>query len=116
MPDREWAPLPLERESKSLQEAIASLEKTISEVEQNNGYAVEYPEERGYVLDNLKLLTSKMKTAATISANYVKTHGLSVLRRVEDRFVNAAIGEVAKHAAKALLHWLHEALASFISF
>lgn len=49
-PDREWAPLPLDRDQPALQTAIACLDQTITEVEQSNGYASEYPEERNFVL------------------------------------------------------------------
>src|SRR5580692_2552967 len=53
----EWSPIPLETErgKPALQQAISSLERTIAAVEESNGYAVQYPEERNYVLDNLKL-------------------------------------------------------------
>jgi hypothetical protein len=36
------------------------------------------------------------------------THGLNVLKRVQDRFIDTSIGEGAKETTNAILHWLHE--------
>jgi hypothetical protein len=113
--DREWEPIPLETTNKSLQIAIASLDKTITEVEQSNGYASEHSEERNFVLDNLRMLSRKLKSAGTVSVSYVKTHGLSVLKRLQDRFIDTSIGEGATEARRAIVHWLHEAINYFIS-
>jgi hypothetical protein len=49
-PEREWEPIPLDRNDEALQTAIVSLDKTITEVEQSNGYASEHSEERNFVL------------------------------------------------------------------
>lgn len=107
-PEREWAPLPLDRENEKLQAAITSLDKTIRDVEQSNGYASEHSEERNFVLENLRMLSQKLKSAGTISVSYVRAHGLSVLKRVQDRFVDSSIGEGARETMHAIAHWLHE--------
>lgn len=109
-PDRDWEPIPLDRDEPILKEAIASLDETIAEIEQSNGYASEHPEERNYVVDNLKLLSNKLKSAASTSAAYVRSHGLNVLQKVADKFSGAAMGEAAKATLKALGEWLHHVL------
>jgi hypothetical protein len=114
-PEREWQPIPLDRHDEALQAAIVSLNKTITEVEQSNGYASEYPEERDFVLDNLRLLSQKLKSAGTISVSYIRTHGLNVLKRVQDRFIDTSIGEGAKETTNAIVHWLHEVINYFVS-
>jgi hypothetical protein len=113
-PERDWAPIPIEQNNEALQTAIVALDKTITEVEQSNGYASEYAEERNFVLDNLRMLSQKLKSAGTISVSYIRTHGLSVLKRVQDRFIDTSIGEGAKETTNAIVHWLHELINYFI--
>ena len=115
-PESEWEPIPLEKEDESLHKAIDSLERTIAAVEESNGYAVEYPEERAYVLDNLRLLSTKLKTATSISVGYVKSHGLTVLKRLQDRFIDTAIGAIAKQTTAHLLHWLYQFISHIHPF
>lgn len=114
-PEREWSPIPLEKDNEALQAAITALDETITAVEQSNGYAIDYAEERNFVLDNLRMLSQKLKTAGTISLSYVRTHGLSVLKRVQDRFIDTSIGEGAKQATGAIIHWLHQIINYFVS-
>jgi hypothetical protein len=114
-PEREWQPIPLDRNDEVLQTAIVSLDKTIKEIEQSNGYASEYAEERNFVLDNLRMLSQKFKSAGTISVSYIRTHGLNVLKRVQDRFIDTSIGEGAKETTNAIVHWLHEIINYFVS-
>ena len=42
------------------------------------------------------------------------THGLNVLKRVQDRFIDTSIGEGAKETTNAILHWLHELIQYII--
>jgi hypothetical protein len=114
-PEREWEPIPLDRNDEALQTAIVSLDKTIEAVEQSNGYASEHAEERNFVLDNLRMLSQKLKSAGTISVSYIRAHGLTVLKRVQDRFIDTSIGEGAKEATNAIVHWLHELVSYFVS-
>jgi hypothetical protein len=104
----EWAPIPLDRADANLGNAIEAVDETIEQVEQNNGYAAEHPEERKFVLDNLRMLSDTLKNAATTSVAYVKNHGLNVLSKLQTRFGDALVGEVAKEAGKALWTWLRE--------
>ncbi len=64
-PDREWTPLPLDRQSSELLDAISRIDQTIDQVEGDNGYAAHLPEERAYVLDTLKQTSSKLKRTLT---------------------------------------------------
>jgi hypothetical protein len=113
-PERDWAPIPLERNNEALQTAIVALDKTITEVEQSNGYASEHAEERNFVLDNLRMLSQRLKSAGTISVSYIRTHGLSVLKRVQDRFIDTSIGEGVRETTNAIVHWLHELINYFV--
>ncbi len=65
-------------------------------------YSSEHGEERAYVLDNLKLLANRLKNAASISVGYVRAHGLSILKRLEERFAGIFTEESAKASARAL--------------
>ena len=108
-PESDWQPIPLDRTNELLGSTIEAIDHTITAVEQSNGYASGHPEERKYVLDNLRLLAGTLKTAATTSVNYVRTHGLDVLQKLQDRFGTALIGEAARETAKAIWQWLREA-------
>jgi hypothetical protein len=105
-PDKEWAPIPLERSDEELGKAITGVDDTIKVVSESNGYAATLPEERNYVLDNLKLLSDKLKTAASVSVGFVKRHGLEVLEKLQARFRDDMIAEVSKRAVAALIGWL----------
>lgn len=109
-PEREWAPLPLDRSTPELRKAIETVDETVSHVEQNNGYGTEHPEEKRFVLDNLKLLSATLKNAASTSVAYIRTHGLNVLQKLQERFGTALIGEAAKEASKALWTFIKEAV------
>ena len=53
-PDAEWEPLPVERTNPKLQKTTEELEKTIKAAEADNGYAANLPEEKTFVVENLK--------------------------------------------------------------
>lgn len=113
-PDDEWAPIPLDRSNPALTTAIEAVDETIKQVQQSNGYAADYPEERNFVLDNLEALAKTLKTAASTSIAYVRHHGLSVLSKLQARFGDALVGEVAKEAAKALWNFVKETAKSVL--
>jgi hypothetical protein len=105
-PDKEWEPLPLEREDPQLQKAIEAVDDLTDKVRADNGYAVRLPEERVYVLDNLSALSRKLKEAETISVAYLREFAFPTLNRLLRRFANAAIGLTASAAKEALKEWL----------
>jgi hypothetical protein len=71
-PDAEWEPLPVERTSSKLQKATEELERTIEAAEADNGYAANLPEEKAFVVENLKNAVEKLKTKDSISYGYLK--------------------------------------------
>jgi hypothetical protein len=108
-PVDEWAPIPIERSDAALQHAIVTLDDTIKQVEESNGYAAEHAEERRYVLDGLKSLSNTLKTAGSASVRYLKHNGFAMLKLIRDRFTNTAIDQSAKAASDALLHLVKKA-------
>ncbi|MET4804421.1 hypothetical protein [Bradyrhizobium sp. LB11.1] len=115
-PPDEWAPIPLEQSDPVLQDAIVALDRTIEQVEQSNGYADKHSEERRYVLDGLKQLSHTLKTATSVSARYLKTYGIELLKKVRDRFTGGLIDISAKTAIDALLHLVKEKAAEFLTW
>ncbi|MBN9516144.1 MAG: hypothetical protein J0H97_22260 [Alphaproteobacteria bacterium] len=105
-PDLDWEPIPIDRANEKFLNAEAAVARTVKEVEESNGYASQYPEERATILDSLKALQERLRTAKEISVGYVKAHGVEVLRKLSARFGNAAIGRLADAAISALLSWL----------
>jgi hypothetical protein len=73
-------------------------------------YGTEYPEEKRFVVDNLTLLSNTLRTAVSTSVAYIKTHGVNVLQKLQERFGNALIGEAARETAKALWTLIKEAV------
>lgn len=112
--DREWEPLPLDRDSETVKQATAAVDKTIIDVEQNNGYGIQHPEERDWVLSNLKMVSERLHKAATITVGYIRAHGLNVLTRLQERFTDAAIGEIAKQASHLLVKVIGELLKNLL--
>jgi hypothetical protein len=112
----EWSPIQIEQTNVALQHAITTLDDTIQQVEQSNGYASEHAEERRYVLDGLKALSHTLKTASSVSVRYVKHNGFAMLKLLRDRFTNTAIDQSAKAASDALWHLVKTAAEWTISY
>jgi hypothetical protein len=112
----EWSPIPIEQAAPSLQDAVAKLDDAIQQIEDSNGYAVQHTEERRYVLDGLKALSNTLKTAATVSVEYVRRNGLEMLKKVRDRFTGTLIDQSAKAAGDALMHWIKEKAPEVLGF
>lgn len=110
----EWTPIPLDPDSPALQDAIAKLDDTIQQVEQSNGYADKHPEERRYILDGLKSLSSTLKTASSVSVQYLKRNGFELLKKVRDRFTSTIIDQSAKASSDALIRWIKEKAGDLI--
>jgi hypothetical protein len=85
-PDREWEPLPLERDDPSLQHTIEVIDETIEDIRKDNGYAANLPEEREAVLDGLSSLNKRLKDGSSISLGYIKKFGIDPLGIVWRRF------------------------------
>lgn len=105
----EWSPIPIEQADAAVQHAIVTIDETIKQVEQSNGYASEHAEERRYVLDGLKALSNTLKTASSVSVRYIKDNGFQMLKLIRDRFTNTAIDQSAKAASDALWHLVKKA-------
>jgi hypothetical protein len=107
-PDREWEPLPLDRDDQTLREAIIKLDDAIEQVRVDNGYAVTVPEERNYVLERLSSLADRLKHGTHVSYAYVVRNGLEPLNTLIRRFAKAALEISASAARGALLEWLKQ--------
>jgi hypothetical protein len=107
-PDLEWEPLPVERDNSKLQKATKKLDETIAAIDADNGYNATLPEEKSYVVENLKEAANKLKKEDTISYAYLKREVIDVLDIVIRRFGQAAVGLTAQGAKDAILAWLKE--------
>ena len=90
--DAEWELIPVDRADPKLKLATQALEKTIEEVEQDNGYNATIPEEKGYVVDSLKDATEKLKKGDSISFAYLQRTAINSLDILIRRFGKASIG------------------------
>jgi hypothetical protein len=101
-----WEPIPLDRADKQLQTATKAVDSAIQAIESDNGYAVNVPRERDYVLSNLKTIQNALKEKTQIYWIELKTFGIDPLTKVIKRFGPAAVGIAALAARKALFEWL----------
>ena len=105
-PEREWEPLPLDRNDPDLQSTIEKIDETVEQVRRDNGYAAHLPEERTYVLETLSALSRKLKEATTTSVPYIRRYALEPLSMLVQRFGKAALGILASAAKEAVKEWL----------
>lgn len=105
-PDREWTPLPLDRDEPELEAVIVSLDETIEAVRGDNGYAEHMPEERSYVLDGLVAFSKKLKEATTISVPYLRRYAVEPISMLAKRFSKTALEITIAAAKEAIKTWL----------
>jgi len=114
VPDRDWEPLPLERDSDEIQNAIRSVDAAVEAIQADNGYCAKMPEERDYVLTSLTALSNKLKDMEAISVAYVRVFGLDPLEKAFDRFKGTAkefVLEAARESIKELIKWLFKRMS-----
>jgi hypothetical protein len=107
--EKDWAPIPLDREEPTLQATITAVDEVTEQVRSDNGYAATYPEERKYVLDGLAAFGKHLKEAATISRPYIEKYAIDPLTKVAKRFGEAAIGVAVEVAKVRLRDWMMKA-------
>ena len=105
-PNEEWLPLPLDRDDPRLQAAIRALDDTIEHVRADNGYNVNLPGERNYVLEGLTNVSRTLKEASFTSAPYIRKYALEPLALLMRRFKDAAISIIASAAKDTLIDYL----------
>jgi hypothetical protein len=110
----EWEPIPLDRSEPVLVEAIEKLDETIEQLRADNGYAIENPEQKAFVLDKLRTVQRRLKEDATISYWYLKEFALKPLQILVARFGKAAIGLAAGAAKEAFRQWLISKTKGFL--
>lgn len=113
-PDLEWEPIPVDRKDPKLQAATGALDKTIQEVQQDNGYTANVPGERDFVLDSLKTGVEKLKKDDSISFAHLRRTIIEPLTMIINRFGKAALGLTASAARQALFEWLKSRSADLI--
>ena len=106
--DAEWEPLPVDRTNPKLVKATEQLDETIAAVEADNGYNATLPDEKTYVVENLKDASQRLKKEDAISYAYLKRKVIDVLDIVIRRFGGAAVGLAAQAARAAIFDWLKE--------
>ncbi len=102
----EWEPIPVQKSDPRLREVEENLEAAIDGIEADNGYAVNAPGEREYVLTSLKEFRDLLKTKTEIYWPQVKTYAIDPLTRVIRRFGDATVGILATAARQSLIEWL----------
>lgn len=105
-PDDVWEPLPIDRQSETVQEVIKALDNTAELVRQDNGYSSTVPQERAYVVDALNAVSKTLKEAQSTSLTYIRAYALDPLQMLIKRFGPAAIGAAAKLAKDVIYTWL----------
>lgn len=102
-PEADWSPIPLDQSDPKLKEVLVAVDDVLVKVEGDNGYAAQHPEERNFVVANLKLFTSTIRGASSTSIAFIKVHGLEPLMKLSKVFGKAALGKLIDAAIAALL-------------
>lgn len=97
-----WAPIPVDRDSSKLAEAISASEAALEEIESNNGYAASEPGERDAVVGTLRSGIEGLKSRV-VTREFVKSALLKPLGYLSKKFTDSAIGIAAKAAIEALI-------------
>lgn len=113
--ESEWEPIPVDRNDPSLQTVRKAVDDAIQQIEADNGYAVNAPGERDYVVSNLKVFRVALREQAAIYALQVKAFVLDPLARVVTRFGTAATGLAASAARQAVFDWIKNHAAKLLS-
>ncbi len=114
--EEDWEPLPLEQANPKLIAAVQAIEKTISEVRANNGYAATVPQERDYVLEALGRVSDRLKHGADVSVGFLRRYAIEPLSIVVKRFNKAATGLTAAAAREAVVDLIKEYGEKFVEF
>jgi hypothetical protein len=116
LPD-EWAPIPINPAEPAIQEAVRRLQEVTTAVEQDNGYAATYPQERDQVVQDLKGGLNKLKSDA-VSVGWLR-RTVNALNTAGLRFANSVKGQMIDGALSAIKdvikHHIGNALESFWS-
>ena len=100
-----WAPLQIDRQNEAYRQAIELTETAVATIESSNGYASSEPEERNGIVATLRGSLELIKTGFP-SKEVIKQTLLAPIQYIARKFVDSAMGEVAKAAAAAIIKWL----------
>jgi hypothetical protein len=117
LPD-EWAPIQINPSEPAVQEAVRQLQEATTAIEQDNGYAATYPQERDQVVQDLKGGLDKLKSDA-VSIGWLR-RTVDALKTAGSRFANTAKGQMIDGALAAIKdvikHHIGSALEGLWSF
>ena len=99
LPD-EWAPIKINLNEPTVQEAVRQLQEATTAVEQDNGYAATYPHERDQVVQDLKGGLDKLKSDA-VSIGWLR-RTVNALKTASFRFANTMKGQMIDGALAAV--------------
>jgi hypothetical protein len=99
LPD-EWEPIRIDPSEPVLQEAVRQLREATVAVEQDNGYAATYPQERDQVVQDLKGGLDKL-SSDTVSIGWLR-RTVNALKTASFRFANTMKGQMIDGALAAV--------------
>jgi hypothetical protein len=101
----QWSPLPIDRSSDDYLETVRGIETAIRTIEQDNGFAVNHPNEREGILDSLReglrWLKEKSPTKQMIFSTIV-----TPLKWIASTFGQTILGETAKETSKKVAAYI----------
>jgi hypothetical protein len=103
--DEPWHPLNIDRSESKYEKMVAEVEKSLSVIEGDNGYAAKMPDERNGIVESIRgALLSIKKGAPSLEA--LRASLLKPLQYISEKFSGTMIGEAGKRASAAVLDWL----------
>jgi hypothetical protein len=99
VPD-DWSPIQINPNDQIVRDAVHKLQQATTAIEQDNGYAATFSEERDYVVQDLKSGLDKLKSD-TVSIGVVR-RTVVALQRASFRFANTVKGQMIDGALAAV--------------
>lgn len=102
--DESWHPLRLDRSEPKYGKMVAEVEKSLSIIEGDNGYADSKLEERNGLVESIRGALLSIKHGSP-SLAAIRASLLKPLQYIGEKFSGTAIGEAGKRASQAVLDW-----------
>jgi len=113
--ESEWQPIPIDRQGAEIKRVEEALEEAIEKIEGDNAYPVHAPDERKYVLTNLKAFKRFLSENTSIYISQVDAFVIQPVKLVIARYGSAATGLAGTAVRQAVFDWIKTHAAKLLS-
>jgi hypothetical protein len=113
-PEAQWTPIQIDQDDPIVKDAVQKLSKTVEDIETDNGYSAEHPQERDKVVHDLTGSLAKLKSNS-ISPEWIRT-ALDGLRVAGRRFANTVKAQTIEGTKQAIIEFVKTHMADALSY